>query len=856
MQTVDRLINQLVPKHYNINLDLILSGKARNFSGQIELLGELPKPTDHVRLHAKGLEISQATINGQSATVDYDTGLGEVTLNVDKDIVAGNVEVSLHFAGKVTDAMHGLYPCYFEHEGKKKVLIATQFESHYAREVFPCVDEPEAKATFDLTLTTLPGVTVLGNMPIKKHHSEQTQQTTTFETTPRMSAYLLAFVVGELHKKTAHTRDGVEVNVWATPVQKSDSLDFALKTAVGSIEFFNDYFGMPYPLPKSDHVALPDFSNGAMENWGLITYREICLLVDPKHTAQTTKEYVALVIAHETSHQWFGNLVTMRWWDDLWLNESFATLMEYLAVDSLYPDWDIWTTFGNQEAFGAFRRDALPGVQAVRTEVHHPDEISTLFDSAIVYAKGARLLYMLHSFVGEHAFRAGLGDYFTKHAYGNTVGDDLWAALSGASDKDISGFIRPWLEQSGYPFVTVSQKDKQLELTQNQFLFTPEDEEPNHKLWPVPLLATGETESELLTMREVTLGLKSEDYIRLNSHGAGHYIVRYAEKAHRESIKSEIASGDLSATDRMFLLNDSSLLAKAGFTSITETLDMLPSYSSETSEPVWDTIASLIGSVKHIVEDSESTEKLFKSYVGTLITSQYQRLGWNELSGESSSDTKLRATILGLGVYAEVPEIIAEAKKRYAAAKKLTDLPGELRGIILSAAVRHEHPGAFDKLQEAYKTTNDADLQQDITSGLTSTRRPEQYQALIAQLTDGDLIRKQDVARWFVGLMRNRYAREDSWNWMVDKWPWIEEHFGQDKTYDSFPRYTAMILGTEKWHARYREFFEPLMSHPALKRTIKIGLTDIATQAEWTKRDLPKVQAFLQEIKARQTVKI
>jgi len=340
-------------------------------------------------------------------------------------------------------------------------------------------------------------------------------------------------VYGEIHNKSTKTAHGTDVNVWATAAQPADSLDYALDVARRSVEFFEDYFGVPYPLPKLDHVACPDFSAGAMENWGLITYRERILLAYPGKTAQSTLEQIALVIAHETSHQWFGNLVTMRWWDNLWLNESFANMMEYQAVDAMFPEWHIWDTFVAMEGLSSMRRDAVYGVQAVQTQVHHPDEISTLFDPSIVYAKGGRLLYMLKNYVGEEAFRKGLKKYFETNAYDNTTGDDLWAALSTASGKDVAAFMNPWITRSGFPIVSVEQHGRDVTLTQEQFMDDPAKAN-KERVWPVPTFTTASGAPESFAKSTAKFQTSGGKTITLNAGGKGQYLVRYVTDEHRQ----------------------------------------------------------------------------------------------------------------------------------------------------------------------------------------------------------------------------------------------------------------------------------------------------------------------------------
>jgi aminopeptidase N len=433
-------------------------------SGKVIINGKITdKSANEIKLHAKDLDINSILVNNEKCS--YSNKDDELTIKL-KSLNNSNLEIIIEYSAKITESMHGIYPAYPKNG---MLMIGTQFESHHAREAFPCIDEPEAKATFDLHITSQ-AHTVLSNMPVKNVHKiDSIWQKFSFETTPKMSTYLLAFITGDLQKVSTVTNNGTKISVWSSKDHDIESLVFPLEVAVKTTEFLNDYFGVEYPLPKCDHVALPDFSSGAMENWGLITYREVALIADPETVSASTKEFIATVIAHEISHQWFGNLVTMKWWDDLWLNESFATLMEYIAIDAIYPDWNVMLSFASHDALSAFRRDILPGVQPVATEVNHPDEISTLFDPSIVYAKGARLLLMAYSLVGDRNFRKGLKNYFNKHAYSNTTGDDLWYSLSKASKQDVGSIMNDWIKSPGFPYITVADKSNGLvEIRQKQ----------------------------------------------------------------------------------------------------------------------------------------------------------------------------------------------------------------------------------------------------------------------------------------------------------------------------------------------------------------------------------------------------
>lgn len=857
-KNVSRLFAGFRPEQYEIELtpnrdDMTLRGRV-TITGQ-----KIGRPSQRVTFHQHDLRITEASIvrkdkKGEHkvtpARINHHNSFDEVRLHSEEMLYPGQYVVQMTFEGKVQDTLHGVYRANYEVNGQKQTLVTTQFESHFARQAFPCIDEPEAKAIFELTLLTPNGDQVLSNTPVAKQTPDGKELLrTTFEPTPKMSTYLLAFVSGDLQSKKGKTKDGVEVGVWATKAHASEALDFALDVATRSIEFFNEYYGVPYPLAKCDHVAVPDFAVGAMENWGLITYRETCLLADPSTTSQSGRERVATVIAHELSHQWFGDLVTMKWWDDLWLNESFANVMEYVAVDALFPEWHLWDSFVAEEGLAAIRRDCIYGVQAIKTTVRHPDEISSIFDPSIVYAKGGRLLNMLKHFIGEDDFRKGLKMYFEEHAYGNTTGDDLWNALSKASSKDIGAFMKPWLERPGFPLVCVEQKAKEVKLTQSHFLLD-DAKRDAERLWPVPLFASDKALPALFDGASLNVTLPTGDFVRLNQGALGHYIVQYADAKHAAAIAKLAAAKKLSTTERLMLLSDSSLLARSGRQSFAETLKLVDHYVGEDSEPVWDIIALTLGETRRFIDVAPEIEVQIKTFIRKLVEPEYQRLGWGEKPKESAADTKLRATIIGLGAYAEHDAITEEALRLFEAYKKNTSVvPSELRSIVFGVAVRQHAKGAFDYLLKLDGETSNSSLKQDLLGALVSTIQPKEIKTLLGRLQDADKVRPQDFDHWLVYLLRSRYAHLDTWRWFRDNWDWIEQTFSGDQTYDTYPRYAASAFSTYDGLQSYKDFFEPKQNQTALARNIAMGIEEISNRAAWLERDLKAVLAFFETYK-------
>ncbi len=840
MQMVKRLVDQFIPENYSLSITLDRIEKV--FSGIVTIKGRSLEGAKTISVHAKHLDIESVTFDGKKADFKH---LKHDELRIShKDLTAGHHILVIAYSGKITDAMHGIYPCYFEHDGVKKELIASQFESHYAREAYPCIDEPDAKATFDVTLTTETGITVLGNMPIAKQTTEKNRLVTRFQTTPQMSTYLVAWVVGEMQKKSAKTKRGVEVNVWATPAQTSESLDFALDMATKTIDYYEEYFETAYPLPKSDHVALPDFSFGAMENWGLITYRETTLLADPATISISSKQYIATVVAHELAHQWFGNLVTMKWWNDLWLNESFATLMEYLAVDHVHPEWNAWLDFSSNESIAALRRDSIDGVQSVQMEVYHPDEIGTLFDGAIVYAKGARLLRMLQYYVGDGAFQDGLKQYFSDHAYKNTVANDLWSAIARTSKKDVASLMNSWLSQPGYPVVHALRSGNTLHLSQEQFFVGPH--QPSSRSWSIPLNASDNVLPGLFNDQTIDISVSSRDAIQLNAGDTAHFITHY-DPATLELLLAKVRLGEMTPIDRIQLLNETTLLVRGNILASSQLLNIIDAYRAETNEQVWMMLFIALSELRKFVENDIKAEKKLRAFSSQIAKAQYERLGWTAKPNETEDDTKLRSTIMSLTLYGESPDVIAKAKDMYTSTT-LEKLDAELRPLLISSVVRSGNADIVKILLNAYKTSPSAELRQDISVGITSTRDPKMIDVLLDTIKNADIVRSQDAARWFIYLIRGRESRTKTWQWIRDNWQWVMDTFASGKSYDEYPRYSATALSTPKQLQEYINFFTPFMKEPALSRAISMGMSEIQGRIELIERDGPAVLAALHDL--------
>lgn len=839
MAEVKRFYETFHPEHYDIYLDI--SREKKRFYGKTVVIGEAQE--ELVKLNQKYLKITSVRVDQKKADFNYNDK--DEVINIEAGKV-GKMKIEVDFEGKLTDTMMGIYPSYYEVDGEKKQLIGTQFETTFARQAFPCVDEPEAKATFALAIKfdEKPGESIISNQPEEKFKDGVHY----FKPTLRMSSYLVAFVFGDMQRKLTKTKSGVEIGVFATRAHQPKELDFALDIAKRSIEFFEDFYETPYPLEHSYQVALPDFSAGAMENWGCVTYREAYLLLDPDNTSLEMKQLVATVIAHELAHQWFGDLVTMKWWDNLWLNESFANMMEYVAIDALEPNWKIWEMFQTSEVPAALQRDATDGVQSVHVMVNDPAEIDALFDSAIVYAKGSRMLVMVRALLGDEALREGLKNYFAAHKYGNATGDDLWKALGEASGLDIGAIMHSWLEQPGYPVVNAKVEDGKLVLTQKQF-FIGEGKEVGRK-WQIPLNSNYAAVPKIMKDEKLVVGdyadLIADNGVpfRLNVGNNSDFIVKY-DKTLLDDILSHI--DELDAVDKLQLLQDFRLLAEGGQMSYADIVPLLPKFADSTSPIVNNALYRIMTTLRNFVTPDSKEEKDLKKLYNLLSEKQVKRLGLLPKAGESNDDNLTRPYVVAASLYADNDETINGLHTIYSEnSDNLEGISADIRSAVLVNEVKNfGNMTLFDKLLKKYQETSDASLKQDLCAGITSTKMPEIIDAIVDDFENSEIIKPQDLRAWYRNVLANPFGQEQAWNWIRLEWPWLEATVGGDMEFATFITVTANIFHTEERLNQFKDFFEPKINTPGLTREIKMDTKVIETKVNLVKKEQAAVNTAI-----------
>jgi puromycin-sensitive aminopeptidase len=843
---VKRLFPTIFPQTYTITLQPDL--EAYTFTGEEEILLELQKSSKTLTFHAYQLQIEKAELIEDGTTyvpsISYSETAKTVTFSFDKELAKGQKTLRLWFTGILGEKAKGFYRSFYEDNGKKKVMATTQFEEIGARQAFICIDEPAAKAVFDITLTVPQHCTAVTNT--KEASVEQLSKgykKVHFEPTPRMSTYIVAFIVGELEFLEKHTKEGVTVRAYAT-AGKSALTEFSLDVAVNVLSFFNEYFDTPYPLSKLDLIAIPDFDAGAMENWGAVTFRESILLVDPKRSSAANKQWAALVVAHELAHMWFGNLVTMEWWTHLWLNEGFACYIEYLAVNKLFPEWELWKQFAITEHNEALALDSLQHTHAIEVPIADDQHVKEIFDE-ISYAKGASVIHMLASFLGEEVFRDGLRFYLKKHAYKNAQTEDLWEALSEISKQPVKDIMQFWTQKPGFPLVTVSEKQQGLSVSQQRFFATPVQVKDTTE-WKIPLRFTQPNAKQVpLVIDKKTMDIPSTgEWTKLNSEEAAFVRVIYPPKQYA-ALGKPIAEKSLGAIDRMGIIRDAFAGAKAGFLSTDQALRLLDSYKQENDYIVWSTIAGYLGAVENIVFEIPGASEKFEIYAREIFTSIAKKMGWETRKGESHTDVLLRSVVLSAaGRYGD-PEVIKHARVLFDSyVTTHQEIDANIRGTVFVLVAEHGTQKEWDALVRLYKNEPLQQEKNRLLVALTLFKNPSLIEKTLTFFLSEE-VRWQDKSRFIAAVFGNSHGKKLAWECITKNWSLFE------KEYKGLHGYTRLIEGIGSFAsstmlAEIESFFT---THPAeeLQLTIKQGIERIKANIAWLERDGDKISVFLEK---------
>ncbi|HUC95591.1 MAG TPA: M1 family metallopeptidase [Candidatus Saccharimonadia bacterium] len=851
MLSVKRLYRGFRPESYTLKLSP--NTNTESFTGSVVIEGLKVGPlSKRITLHQKDLKIKSSKIfyitkNDrlpiQVDRINCHKKYDEVRFHSKANLRNGKYIIELEFDGKISKNLNGIYISEYKEKNKTHKVIATQFESHHAREVFPCIDEPEAKATFDLTLIHDQKSSLISNTPILKQSTKNKLIETTFDKTPKMSVYLLAFIIGDLAYKEAITKNKTIIRSYATPANKK-LLDFSLQIAVKCIDFYNEYFNIPYPLKKCDLIALPDFASGAMENWGCITFREQTLLVDPKNSSLANKQYVALVIAHELAHQWFGNLVTMRWWTDLWLNEGFASWMEFFAIDHIFPEWKLWTQFSSDEQQQAFSLDSLKDTHPVEVKVNHPDEIRTIFD-AISYSKGASVINMLHKFIGQDDFKIGLRLYLKKHSHKNTTTKDLWSALEETSKKPIANFMTEWTSISGFPYVKCNVTDRDLVLTQSRFSYS--KNVSYDQTWPIALISGSPNLPEIFTKSEQKFKGDFKN-LKLNLGQTGFYRVIY-DSDHLKSLGLKVKNKAFDEPDRLGLLSDLFEASKAGLYKTTEVVKFLSNYEDETSYSVWGVIVLIINSLRFTM-DSDELRELIKPFVKKLISKELKRLGIKKIKSDNHFDRLLRPLIVSLAASSDDPKIIKFCRDQYKAilsSKHEHTVDPDFKLLIYTTVARNGDKNDFESLLKLHNESTSSEEKTNLIAAITGFKQKE----LITKSLDvikSKNVRSQDISHWIAYSFSNRYAKTYTWQWLEKNWQWLEKNQGTDLSFFRMPVYAARSFTNDTYLKLYIKFFEPKIT-PSFKRSYLQGIELIQNNIQWRKESVDDLLDYFRLIK-------
>ncbi|CAG8028672.1 unnamed protein product [Penicillium nalgiovense] len=887
------------PVNYHVSLFDLQFGGSWEYKGTLKIDLKVTRATSEIVLNSKEIEVQSAEIFGKDGNqlakasgITYDKQSERVFLAFSQEIAPADVVLSVSFTGTMNNAMAGFYRSKYKPVGEPSAdtpkeddfyyMLSTQFESCDARRAFPCFDEPNLKSTFDFEIEIPKGQTALSNMPVQSERdgNKPGLKFVTFEKTPVMSTYLLAWAVGDFEYVEAMTErkyqgKSIPVRVYTTRGLQ-DQARFALECAHRTVDYFSEVFEIEYPLPKADLLAVHEFAMGAMENWGLVTYRTTAVLFDEGKSDNRYKNRIAYVVAHELAHQWFGNLVTMDWWNELWLNEGFATWVGWLAVDHFYPGElrslladepvtqylmckqngtsGLSLSYGIPEAEGvqqAFHLDSLRASHPIEVPVRNALEVDQIFDH-ISYLKGSSVIRMLSVHLGRETFLRGVADYLKSHAYGNATTNDLWSALSKASGQDVHSFMDPWIRRIGFPVVTVTEEPGQITVSQSRFLSTgdakPEEDETK---WWIPLgiksgakLATVDTRA--LTSKSDTVGGVGEDtFYKINKDLSGFYRTNYPP-VHLAKLGQSLDL--LSTEDKIGLLGDAAALAVSGEGTTPALLTLLEGFKEEQNYLVWSQVSASLANIRSVFSQNEKVAEGLKQFTLKLASPAAERIGWEFKPGEDYLIVQLRKLLIGMACNAGHEGFVSEAKRRFdlwATGKDTSAIHTNLRSVIFSVNVSEGGRKEYDAVKEEYIRTDSVDGKEICLSALGRTKDA----ALVKDYLNfvfSDKVAIQDIHSGAVSLAANSKVRHLLWQYIKDNWTAVETRLSFNNVV--FERFVRMGLSKFADHQISDEiaaFFKDKETG-AYDRALVIVSDNIRTNASYKEREEALVLEWLQ----------
>ncbi len=841
-----RLPTTVVPMRYDLRLEPDL--EAATFAGDETIALIVKEPVQAIVLNAAELQIQSVSIENAEGlhlqgSVALEPEMERAQLLFPAPIAAGEWRLRLRFTGVLNDRLHGFYrSTYKDAAGVSHTIAATQFESTDARRGFPCWDEPAFKAVFGVTLVVPEGLAAISNTaPIQASPVEPGRRAVTFADTIRMSTYLVAFVVGELEATEPMMVGSTPLRVWCVPGKKHLAR-FGQLAGVFSLEFFEGYYGLPYPGDKLDLIAIPDFAAGAMENLGAVTFRETALLVDEASASHAELQRVADVVAHEVAHMWFGDLVTMAWWNGIWLNEAFATFMELLAVDAWKPEWQRWVTFGVSRA-AAMAVDGLGNTRPIEFEVRAPRDCEAMFD-LLTYEKGASVLRMLEQHLGADVFRGGVRLYLDRHKYGNAETTDLWKALGDASRQPIPEIMDGWIFRPGYALVSVQPEGKGLKLSQRRFRYLDGDTTEAQR-WRIPIALRASVKRGLVEKHvlldgdELTVPLPAPaDWVILNAGGHGFYRVRYEPPLLKRLTG---ALPRLAPIERFDVASDCLALAQAGTMGATEYLDLTARFVDETDRNVWAVLTGAFAYINRIIADDLRSG--LEALVRHRVRLAAERMGWEPQPGEGELDRQLRGDLIRtMSTLGNDPATQTRARTLYARYREDESAvePNVLPALIAIMATSGGEEEYAEFLQR-FKSARTPQEEQRYLYALAGFRQPELIRQTLERTINGE-VRSQDAPFLVRAMLGSVYSRAMAWEFVKEHYEAMARQYPGSAYRRMWEGITALV--SREWAQDVRAFFAS--RHIVLGgRTVEQYLEQLEVAVRFQERERTALQAYL-----------